>query len=453
MLIRVVIENLLSFKHPTELNTFPAPIKSKSHHKNSLKEIEFLKVNAIYGANGAGKSNIVKAIDFLQEAVSAGYFQYRMDPFRLDKDYHNKKRSKIDIEFIYKNIFFYYEVTFKDNVILKETLWKDSNTSKPSVIFERTTLSKSKTIKLNINEEYVKTEKDKIRIDILQEDVITPLELVLSNRTMRNVIKEIDFAYTWITSRLTIIDPTSQIRGLVGRLLYEKKFFNYMNTILPFLDTGIQKITIKESLLESYFGEDEKDEIERIKKSLDDAEEDSYMSIDTSSGEVAAVKKNEKYFVNHIQLFHNCKEKNKDNLEPFEIIEESDGTQRLFDLIPMTYELLYHEKTFIVDEIESSIHPVLIKELFSKVFEKAFKGQLIFTTHESSLLDLDIFRQDEIWFAEKNQEGATKYYPLSDFKPRFDLDIRKGYLNGRFGAIPFLGNFKELKWEKMHEEE
>ena len=75
---------------------------------------------------------------------------------------------------------------------------------------------------------------------------------------------------------------------------------------------------------------------------------------------------------------------------------------------------------------------------------KETKGQLIFTTHESQLLDLNIFRQDEIWFAEKNKEGATTLYPLSDFKVRPDLVLRKGYLNGRFGAIPFLGNLKDL---------
>ena len=80
----------------------------------------------------------------------------------------------------------------------------------------------------------------------------------------------------------------------------------------------------------------------------------------------------------------------------------------------------------------------------------ATKGQLIFTTHESNLLDQSIFRRDEIWFVEKHQ-GATKLYPLSDFTIRLDLDIRKGYLNGRFGAIPFLGNLADLNWEQYAE--
>ncbi|WP_432327511.1 AAA family ATPase [Mucilaginibacter sp. P25] len=90
-----------------------------------------------------------------------------------------------------------------------------------------------------------------------------------------------------------------------------------------------------------------------------------------------------------------------------------------------------------------------MKEFIRKILSTSDrKGQLIFTTHESNLLDLDIFRQDEIWFAEKNKEGATSFYPLSDYEIRTDLDIRKGYLSGRFGAIPFLANLKDLNWAK-----
>lgn len=77
------------------------------------------------------------------------------------------------------------------------------------------------------------------------------------------------------------------------------------------------------------------------------------------------------------------------------------------------------------------------------------KGQLIFTTHESNLLDLNIFRQDEVWFAEKDKGGATNLYSLIEFKPRYDLDIRKGYLKGRFGAIPFTGDLKKLDLNKV----
>ena len=102
----------------------------------------------------------------------------------------------------------------------------------------------------------------------------------------------------------------------------------------------------------------------------------------------------------------------------------------------------------------SHVHVNLLKELIAKFSrDNNTKGQLIFTTHESNLLDQDILRQDEIWFAEKNATGETGFYPLSDYDIRSDLDIRKGYLNGRFGAIPFLANLHDLNWDKYGTEQ
>ena len=120
---------------------------------------------------------------------------------------------------------------------------------------------------------------------------------------------------------------------------------------------------------------------------------------------------------------------------------------RLLDFIPAFKDLINTDKVFIIDEIERSVHPLLIKELVRKYSEDAnTRGKLIFTTHESNLLDQDIFRQVEIWFAEKTPSGSTELYSLSDFKEHNTIDIRKGYLNGRYGSIPFLGNLTDLNW-------
>lgn len=103
--------------------------------------------------------------------------------------------------------------------------------------------------------------------------------------------------------------------------------------------------------------------------------------------------------------------------------------------------------TVIVDEVDESLHPSLLKAIMSKIMSSnpSGGGQFIVSTHESNLLDYDIYRQDEIWFVEKNN-GSTVLYPLTDFKPRADLQIQKGYLMGRFGAVPFLANLKTIKW-------
>ena len=111
------------------------------------------------------------------------------------------------------------------------------------------------------------------------------------------------------------------------------------------------------------------------------------------------------------------------------------------------YLIMKFDVVFVVDEIERSIHPVLIKEMMKKLSqEKEIRGQLIFTTHESHLLDQEIFRPDEIWFAEKDEEQATKLYPLSDFNIHKTANIENGYLKGRYGAIPFLSTLNQLHW-------
>jgi hypothetical protein len=129
-----------------------------------------------------------------------------------------------------------------------------------------------------------------------------------------------------------------------------------------------------------------------------------------------------------------------------ELAEESDGTRRLLNLISALHRLRTIGGVYIIDEIDRSLHPMLVKE-FLEFFLKsrsAGAGQIIVTTHESNLLDQDLLRRDEIWFAEKDQSAATRLYSLLDFKVRNDLEIRKHYLQGRFGAVPFLGNLDNL---------
>jgi hypothetical protein len=126
-----------------------------------------------------------------------------------------------------------------------------------------------------------------------------------------------------------------------------------------------------------------------------------------------------------------------------ELAEESDGTRRLLNLVP----LLHSPRAagvYFIDEIDRSLHPMLVREFLGSFLGGGGFRQIIVTTHETNLLDQDLLRRDEIWFAEKDQSAATRLYSLLDFKVRNDLDIRKGYLQGRFGAIPFLGGVEHL---------
>lgn len=132
-----------------------------------------------------------------------------------------------------------------------------------------------------------------------------------------------------------------------------------------------------------------------------------------------------------------------------DISEESDGTRRLLDFIPALHRLQNESGVYFIDEIDRSMHPMLVWKFLDFFLRSCNKvpSQIIVTTHESNLLDLDLVRRDEIWFAEKDGELETRLYSLMDFKVRTDLEIRKNYLNGRFGAVPFLGDFKKLELE------
>jgi len=133
----------------------------------------------------------------------------------------------------------------------------------------------------------------------------------------------------------------------------------------------------------------------------------------------------------------------KDNYEgQMESDDQSDGTLRLLTLLPSIHDIFFGDKTLVVDEIDQSIHPLLIMKLLKYFGRSDTKGQLIYTTHQSVLLSQrQLLRPDEVWFAQKYQ-GATKLYSLNDFNIHDGLSIEDGYLDGRFGAIPIFGSLK-----------
>jgi AAA15 family ATPase/GTPase len=123
--------------------------------------------------------------------------------------------------------------------------------------------------------------------------------------------------------------------------------------------------------------------------------------------------------------------------------EESTGTRRFLALLCDSFQDLNHDRVMIVDELEESLHPLLVRNFVARFAEdreqaKTAISQLLFTTHNPLLLDQTLLRRDQIWFTEKDQEGATRLYPLTDFKPRKDESLVKGYLAGRYGGIPFI---------------
>jgi len=446
MLVRFVVSNFLSFKEETEFNTLTGAFKLHKHHLiPSIKNLEILKIASIYGANGAGKSNFVLAIDFLTNLIlkeTKDKEKVYTNKFKLDSSYKNKP-TEFEIELIVNNSLYVYNIKIQDNIIANESLYKVNSIANQSedLIFERTTDSSRKT-KINIHDKYTKTSKDKLLFQLYEEDLLLPNQAFLQVFKGKK-IKEINEVYNWFDKKLSLIYLGSKYPPLIHRIKNDPLFNEYANKIVKGLNTGVVEISTEEIPIDSIFGNEEKETKEKI---INDLSEKNFFTLVSNEGKefILTLNANKQASAYKLICKHNAVNDEQIN---FDIMEESDGTKRLIELLPVFVGLNLNDSVFIIDEIERSMHPHMIKQLIELFLSnKKSKGQLIFTTHESNLLDLNLFRQDEIWFTEKNNIGATQLYPLSDYKPRFDLDIRKGYLNGRFGAIPFLGNLKDLNW-------
>ena len=196
--------------------------------------------------------------------------------------------------------------------------------------------------------------------------------------------------------------------------------------------------------IEEFFGDDNRSDMEELVNAVSNTPGTLLGLVNSEGEEVVVVEENGKMVVKQVKTEHISKEGDS---VMFDLAEESDGSRRLMDYRPALKDLLTEDVTYFIDEVERSIHPLLIKELIRKFSaDSNTKGQLICTTHESNLLDQEIFRQDEIWFVEKDRFGSTDLYSLCDFKEHNTKDIRKGYLSGRYGSIPFLANLKDLNW-------
>lgn len=442
MLIRFVVSNFLSFNEEREFNMLAGSFKTHKHHVYNLGKVDVLKAAAIYGANGAGKSSLIKAIEFLQDSVNNGaiFRSVNDKKFKLDKN-NELKPISFEIEFTVDKKIYAYGVSFNNITVIEEWLYESGINIEDKKIFERKTLKSGKQ-SIKMSDKYQKTQKQKLLIELMEDNLLKSNELFLG-KTDELKIKEITSARNVIEKEIVIIHPGSKFQSLVPALTSSSRFKTFANEMLETFDTGVSELDIETMDIDKYFGEDD----EKTKKEIIQEIKDGHsVLLNTETGGVLATKEKGKYVVKKVIAKHLNNEGKKIS---FDLTEESDGTQRLLDFIPAFDGILNDEICFIIDEIDQSLHPTLLKSIIQKVMNNDnTKGQLIFTTHESNLLDLDIFRQDEIWFAEKNKStGSTQLYSLSDFKPRYDLDIRKGYLKGRFGAIPFLAHLEDLKWE------
>lgn len=431
MLLRFAVENFMSFKDAVEFNMFPSSKSQRlTHHKKQCGHAEILRMSAIYGANGAGKSALLAAISLLVGIIKSGTLPPSSTSanfkFRFDDECANRPCS-FAIEFFVNEKLYYYQLEFNDQTIISETLLQSKRTC-DSEIFSR-------------NGNIMKFHADKGIGDAAQRMVRPNVPLLYYiGEFYPEIDGQITEAYLWLINKIFIVTPRDFAGTLSHWLDIEPNFMDMANKTILELGTGLSRIGVKKEILTDDLIKDNKS----LREFCDMAKANPGMVFAVDNEGSCVIFENNQIYKKKLQCFHKGSE--GDDVE-LPLFMESDGTRRIIDYLPILYAMLTNERVYIIDEIERSLHPILIKELIQKISGmQNVRGQLIFTTHESNLLDQSIFRTDEIWFAEKDSLLSTKLYSLSDFNVHATANVENGYLNGRYGAIPFLSNLKDLHW-------
>lgn len=391
MLVQFMVKNVLSFKEEAVLDM--TAINAYKEHdcnliNNGTKE-KFLRVAAIYGANASGKSNLYMAMAYFQRIIveSLNNVDDGADtairkfyvPFSFEDNEENSEFQIVEIlgEFEYR-----YGFEYNAECIVMEWLYrKNLNTNRTAIIFERTT----EKVEFGAS---VRKECDIYKEQIPNETLVLSFfnKLKLKTDVFGNV-------YTGIMDTLVVPTNFCENTGILETFLprvidHEKeKLLEFLSAI----DTGIKNIIYDES------------------------------------------EKEIKFF-----SFH----KDKDGREyPLNLFFESEGTIKSIMLFIYARMAILNGKSIFVDELNIKLHPLLLKFIIDLFYEQNSTAQLIYTTHDTTLMDKKFFRRDQIWFVQKDEFGYSELSALSDFKVRSDASFEKDYLAGVYGGIPFLKEF------------
>lgn len=446
MLLKVIYKNLFSFEEQTEFNLYSGS-KSKSlpHHLTSCGHANVVRYSAIYGANGAGKSNLIFGLNFLKDLILRGSLvkgDYSLYRFKFKKE-GEEAFSSIAIEFYVGSVIYYYALSFNDDTVVSEELY-EVGVTKDRLIFSRSVVDGVQSV--NFTPKFsAKNKKNEMFVELLRDKFLGLDELLLTLMATKysEDLVSISSAYSWFEEKLNVLSPMSMMSRLAHMLENNSDMMDLSNILLPELKTGVNKLRVAVENVNENDPNLSKEMVGNIKKLKVNPEALIYIEGGHRESKIM-INDNGVILTKKIVPIHKLVDGHEEELPLF---YESDGTHRLINLMPMIYDLIHNDSVYVVDEIERSVHPILIKEIMSKLAKDiGIKGQLIFSTHESCLLDNSIFRTDEIWFAEKDLSLATRLYPLSDFNVHNTASVENGYLNGRYGAIPFLSNLRDLNW-------
>ncbi len=413
MLLNFTCSNFRSLRDEQTLSMLPGSTRNHQNHIITQGNLDILCLSVIYGANASGKSNIYKAMRFSRDFILGRPID-KQSYFRLDSESKGKP-STFEYEFTLNgNIYRYgFQLLISEGKIGGEWLWRvsDNESEDDRLIYQKP---------LDANPCPKAISKFKLRTS---RYLILTLVDELRHKKDPDVM-EIVAVRDWFENNLKIIGTDE---NMLDDLDYTEEECMEIGRLLADFDVGISAVSFQ-TVSEKYLG-DEKPIYSKngmkigehvVQKDSSQVSQKGRRKI--GPGDKKMVLTNDHGYMEELFLWY----------------DESDGTRRLLDLASILVSST-PDITYIIDELDRSLHPMVVYEMVRRFATSRSSGpprQLLFTTHQTCLLDQDLLRRDEIWFVQKERDGHSDLYSLDEYEVRFDKNIEKMYLAGRFNAIP-----------------
>lgn len=422
MLLEFSIKNFLSFKEEITFSMH-ALENISGHERDNLYPVgkqSILKTAVIYGANASGKSNLIIAMGYMRHIVAQSLKLNPNDlidfkPFALSPETLFQP-TEVEVSFLHQDIYYRYGFRLDDKRIHKEWLYfapEEEEIKLFERIFHQEQEKYSLTITASFEEGRPFLNEEQVNPKFTSENTL--FLAVVAKFGNGNISKEI---MDWFTDRFNIISDTVGKEYTIKKL-QDQQYENDILRLMQQADKSIKNIHLNQLT--------EKNLPLNLPKELKEK---------IIADGVMILVERERYNLTG----------EKSGLGNLPISLESEGTRKLFGLSGPLIETLKKGETLVIDELDSKLHPMIIRfiiSLFQSTKTNPYHAQLIFATHDTNLLSSRFFRRDQIWFTEKNPQGATDLYSLADFNiPQETEDYKPDYFKGKYGAIPYIGDFK-----------
>lgn len=436
------IENFGPVKNEVEMNFEVAEQADDAYEVVMPDGRRLLKLAYIYGANASGKTTILKAFEFLRrlllKPITDKAIELDFEPF-LFRNTPYRKTSRFELSFYAEGLRYVYEISFTKQAILSEKI-VFYQTAKPTELFSRSTDIEKRLAKIQFG--------SKIKVPVREKDLLESNTLhnntVIGAYAKTNVdIPELEKLNRWFNIFLLgMITSAHNLTDVTVSLIDRNPLINkWINAFLNKADYQISAVDVSDSNNLISVPMDDIFQNEFGSRFLAQGSYSKQTTIKPKTGVPAP-----KYFgggsvQRKIDFVHTV---SGDKNYPLSILSESSGTKRYFGLGGPLYELIHASRLLCIDELETSLHPDLMKHFLQLFLLNAKSSQLLVTTHNVSLMEnQDFIRRDALWFSEKNEDGSISLYSAADFDSatlRKDASIINAYKAGKLGAKPNLGS-------------